>query len=92
MSKFAILRPITTLMFVLTLLFFGIEALKHLSVSLYPNVDVPVITITTIYPGANPEVVEGKVTDKIEEAISGIESLKKITSTSADSVSLVVVE
>lgn len=92
MSKFAILRPITTLMFVLTLLFFGIEALKHLSVSLYPNVDVPVITITTIYPGANPEVVEGKVTDKIEEAISGIESLKKITSTSADSASLVVVE
>ncbi|MCM1225791.1 MAG: efflux RND transporter permease subunit, partial [Lachnospiraceae bacterium] len=92
MSKFAILRPITTLMFVLALIFFGVEAFKRLSISLYPNVDVPIITITTIYPGANPEVVEGKVTDKIEEAVSGIESLKKITSTSADSVSVVVVE
>lgn len=53
---------------------------------------MPVITITTVYPGANPEIVEGKVTDRIEEAVSGIESLKKITSTSADSVSIVVVE
>ena len=92
MSKCAIAHPISALMFVLALVFFGVSALKNLSVSLYPNVDVPVITITTIYPGANPEVIEGKVTDKIEEAISGVESLKKITSTSADSVSIVVVE
>lgn len=92
MSKFAITHPISALMFILALVFFGSDALKRLSVSLYPNVDVPVITITTIYPGANPEIVEGKVTDRIEEAVSGIESLKKITSTSADSVSLVVVE
>ncbi|MBX7490413.1 efflux RND transporter permease subunit [Helicobacter turcicus] len=92
MSKFAITHPISALMFVLALVFFGSDALRRLSVSLYPNVDVPVITITTIYPGANPEIVEGKVTDRIEEAVSGIESLKKITSTSADSVSIVVVE
>lgn len=92
MSKFAITHPISALMFVLALVFFGSDALKRLSVSLYPNVDVPVITITTVYPGANPEIVEGKVTDRIEEAVSGIESLKKITSTSADSVSIVVVE
>ena len=92
MSKFAITHPISALMFVLALVFFGSDALRRLSVSLYPNVDVPVITITTVYPGANPEIVEGKVTDRIEEAVSGIESLKKITSTSADSVSIVVVE
>lgn len=92
MSKIAIERPIATLMFVLALIFFGIDALKRLSVSLYPNVDIPVITITTLYPGANPEIVESKVTEKIEEAISGIESLKKITSNSSDSVSVVVAE
>lgn len=92
MSKFAITHPISALMFVLALVFFGSDALRRLSVSLYPNVDVPVITITTVYPGANSEIVEGKVTDRIEEAVSGIESLKKITSTSADSVSIVVVE
>ena len=68
MSKIAISRPIATLMFVLALVFFGIDALKRLSVSLYPNVDIPIITITTFYPGANPEIVESKVTEKIEEA------------------------
>ena len=47
MSKIAISRPIATLMFVLALVFFGIDALKRLSVSLYPNVDIPIITITT---------------------------------------------
>lgn len=92
MSKIAIARPITTLMFVLALVFFGVNALRNLSISLYPNVDVPIITITTFYPGANPEIIEGKITDKIEEAISGIESLKKITSLSADSVSVVAAE
>ncbi len=86
MSTIAIARPITTLMF------FGVNALRNLSISLYPNVDVPIITITTFYPGANPEIIEGKITDKIEEAISGIESLKKITSLSADSVSVVAAE
>ncbi len=92
MSEIAIKRPIATLMFVLALVFFGIDGLKRLSVSLYPNVDVPVITITTFYPGANPEIVESKVTEKIEESLSGIESLKKITSNSSDSVSVVVAE
>ncbi|MDE5603938.1 MAG: efflux RND transporter permease subunit, partial [Helicobacter sp.] len=92
MSKIAIARPITTLMFVLALVFFGVNALRNLSISLYPNVDVPIITVTTFYPGANPETIEGKITDKIEEAISGIESLKKITSLSADNVSIVVAE
>ena len=92
MSKIAISRPIATLMFVLALAFFGIDALKRLSVSLYPNVDIPIITITTFYPGANPEIVESKVTEKIEEAISGIDALKKITSTSSQNVSVVVAE
>ena len=92
MSKIAISRPIATLMFVLALVFFGIDALKRLSVSLYPNVDIPIITITTFYPGANPEIVESKVTEKIEEAISGIDALKKITSTSSQNVSVVVAE
>lgn len=90
--KLAISRPILVLSFALMLVFFGVNALKNLSVSLYPNVDVPIITITTIYKGANAEIVESKVTEKIEEAISGIDELKKITSTSSDNVSIVVAE
>ncbi|MDE6978141.1 MAG: efflux RND transporter permease subunit, partial [Helicobacter sp.] len=92
MSRFALNYPIATFMAMCAIMFFGIRALASLSVSLYPNVDIPVVTITTIYPGANAQSVEGKVTDKIEEAVSGISNLKKITSTSANSVSVVIVE
>lgn len=92
MSRFALNYPIATFMAMCAIMFFGIRALASLSVSLYPNVDIPVVTITTIYPGANAQSVESKVTDKIEEAVSGISNLKKITSTSANSVSVVIVE
>ncbi|MDE5817324.1 MAG: efflux RND transporter permease subunit, partial [Helicobacter sp.] len=92
MSRFALSYPIATFMAMCAIMFFGIRAVASLSVSLYPNVDIPVVTITTIYPGANAQSVESKVTDKIEEAVSGISNLKKITSTSANSVSVVVVE
>ncbi|MDE7173606.1 MAG: efflux RND transporter permease subunit, partial [Helicobacter sp.] len=92
MSRFALNYPIATFMAMCAIMFFGIRAVASLSVSLYPNVDIPVVTITTIYPGANAQSVESKVTDKIEEAVSGISNLKKITSTSANSVSVVVVE
>lgn len=92
MSRFAIHHPIACLMFVAAIMFFGIRALASISVSLYPNVDMPVVTITTIYPGANAQSVESKVTDKIEEAISGISALHKITSTSSHSVSVIVAE
>ncbi|CAM2811856.1 efflux RND transporter permease subunit [Helicobacter burdigaliensis] len=92
MFKLILERPIGVLMFVLALCFFGVGALNRLSVELYPNIDVPMVTITTAYPGANAQIVEGKVTDKIEEAVSGIDALKKITSISADNVSVVVAE
>ncbi|PZT47532.1 acriflavin resistance protein [Helicobacter valdiviensis] len=92
MFKLILARPIGVLMFILALAFFGMGALNRLSVELYPNIDVPMVTITTAYPGANAQIVESKVTDKIEEAVSGIDALKKITSISADNVSVVVAE
>lgn len=92
MYKFAISRPITTLMFALALVFFGILGFKRLSVSLYPNVDFPTIVIATSYPGASPEIIESKVTDKIEEAVMGIDGVKTVTSNSSRNISLVIVQ
>ncbi|STP12309.1 integral membrane component of efflux system [Helicobacter mustelae] len=92
MYKFAIQRPITTLMFAIAVMFFGILGIKKIPVALFPNIDFPIIVISTTYPGGSPEIIESKVTDKVEEAVMGIDGVKKITSNSARNVSIVVVE
>ncbi|ANV98643.1 acriflavin resistance protein [Helicobacter enhydrae] len=92
MYKFAISRPITTLMFALGVIFFGVLALKKMPVALYPDIDFPIVRIMTTYVGAGPETIETKVTDKIEEAVMGIDGVDKVTSTSTRNVSVVVVK
>lgn len=92
MYKFAINRPITTLMFALTLVIFGVFALNKMAVALWPNIDFPIVKITTKYIGAGPEAIETKVTDKIEEAVMSIDGIDQVTSTSVRNVSVVVVK
>lgn len=92
MYKFAITRPITTLMFALAILFFGFLGVKKMPSALFPDIDFPVVVVITSYPGASAEIVETKVTDKIEEAVMGIDGIKKVTSSSARSASIVVVQ
>lgn len=92
MYKFAITRPIATLMFALAILFFGFLGVKKMPVALFPDIDFPIVAVITSYPGASAEIVETKLTDKIEEAIMGIDGLKKITSSSARNSSVVIVQ
>jgi len=92
MYKFAINRPITTLMLVMSLIVFGIMSFRSMPVALFPNIDFPIVTIQTAYPGADPESVESKVTDKIEEVVSGIDGIDKLISTSYDGLSVVTVQ
>ena len=61
-------------------------------VNLFPNVDFPLVTIQTAYDGANAASVESKVTDKIEEAVSGIDGIDKITSSSYEGLSIVLIQ
>ena len=92
MYKFAINRPIATLMYVLTLFIFGYMSFKAMPAALFPNVDFPIVTVKTAYPGAESSTVESQVTDKIEEAVSGIDGVDEIISTSSDGVSVVTVK
>ncbi len=92
MYRFAINRPITTLMGVMSFIVFGLISFKTMPVDLYPNIDFPVVTVQTSFYGADPESVESKVTDKIEEALSGIDGIDKLTSTSYAGLSSVVVQ
>ena len=92
MYKFAINRPITTLMGVLVFVIFGLIAYKSMPINLFPKVDFPVVSVQTAYYGADSATVETKVTDKLEEAISGIDGIKKLKSTSYDNFSLIIVQ
>ncbi|MDX1809520.1 MAG: efflux RND transporter permease subunit [Sulfurospirillaceae bacterium] len=92
MYKLAINRPITTLMGVLTFIVFGLIAYNTMPVNLFPNVDFPIVTVQTTYNGADASTVESKVTDKIEEAVSGVDGIDKLMSTSYEGLSVVTIQ
>jgi len=89
MYKFAIERPITTLMLFLSLIFFGLMSFNKMNTVLFPKVDFPIVTVQTNYFGADPATIESKVTDKIEEAVSSVSGLDKLSSISSENVSVV---
>ncbi|NKQ40431.1 MAG: efflux RND transporter permease subunit [Sulfurovum sp.] len=92
MYRFAINRPITTLMGFMAFIVFGLMSYKSMPISLFPNIDFPVVSIQTAYYGADAATVETKVSEKIEEVVSGIDGIKKLTSTSYDNFSSVVIQ
>lgn len=92
MYKLAINRPITTLMGVLTFIVFGLMSYNTMPINLFPQVDFPIVTIQTTYNGADASTVETKVTDKIEEAVSGVDGIDKLMSTSYEGFSAVTIQ
>jgi len=92
MYKLAINRPITTLMYIVTLVIFGLMSFKSMPSALFPNIDFPMVTVKTVYPGAESSTIESQVTDKIEEAISRIGGIDSVTSSSSEGVSVVMIK
>ena len=82
LSFTSIRRPVLTAMMSLALILFGLIALHRLPVRELPNIDPPIISVTTVYPGANAQVVETEVTERLEEQINSIEGIKTLTSSS----------
>lgn len=85
-------RPVGTTMLNVSLLVFGILGLMSLPVRELPDIDPPVVNVLTVYPGASAEVVESEVTERLEEAISSVESIKLLTSESREQVSSITIE
>jgi HAE1 family hydrophobic/amphiphilic exporter-1 len=92
LSDVAIKRPVFTTMLSLGIVVLGLMGLSRLGVNLFPDVQFPVVTVTTIYPGASPSEVETQVTEKLEDAIVSLPGVKAIQSFSRDSVSILVIE
>ena len=70
-SEFCIRRPVFATMLISALVVFGLTSYRLIGVSLFPDVDFPIVTVTVMYEGADPETVETEVTDVIEEAVLG---------------------
>lgn len=70
----------------------GIYSYTRLNVELTPNIEIPMNMVTTVYPGASPSEIESSVTKPIEDAVSGMEGIKKIVSFSYENVSLIQIE
>ena len=85
-------RPVATIMLNVALLVFGLLGLQRLPVRELPDIDPPVVTVLTVYPGASAEVVETEVTERLEEAISSADGIRLLTSQSREQTSSITVE
>ena len=92
LSNVSIKRPIFAAVMMLALVTLGIFSYRRLAIDMFPDVEIPVVSIVTKYPGASPETVEREVSKRIEEAVNPISGVKHVTSTSRESVSTVIIE
>ncbi len=92
LSKMAVTRPVLTSVLVIAALVLGLFAFTRLVVDLFPEVDFPFVSVTTIYPGAGPEEVESQISKRLEDAVSTIAGIKRMDSINRESVSMVLIE
>ncbi|MBA2492208.1 MAG: efflux RND transporter permease subunit [Gammaproteobacteria bacterium] len=92
LSDVSVKRPVFAIVINLLLVAFGLFFLSKLTVREYPNIDPPIVSVETTYPGASASVVETRITQVIESQISGIEGIRAIESASVDGVSDITIE
>jgi len=92
LTKFAVRRPVTIVLCLITIAYFGIQSLLGTKVELTPEMDLPMLVIGTVYAGASPEDINDLITTKQEDAISSLDSVDTINSYSKDNVSIVLVQ
>ncbi|MGQ9615565.1 MAG: efflux RND transporter permease subunit [Spirochaetota bacterium] len=92
LSELSVKRPITTLVVYLAIIVLGVYSLGKLAIDLIPDISFPIIFISSNYPGVSPEEVEENLTKIIEAAAASATNVKKVTSTSREGNSAVIVE
>lgn len=91
-TKVSLNNPVFASMLMLTFVVLGLFSLQRLQVDQFPNVDFPVVVVTTDYPGAAPAIVESEVSKKIEEAVNSIAGINALYSRSYEGFSVVIIE
>jgi hydrophobic/amphiphilic exporter-1 (mainly G- bacteria), HAE1 family len=91
LPSLAVRRPVFTTMMVALCVVMGLFSFFRLQTDLFPDVEFPVVSVTTVYPGAGPEEIETQVTDRIEEAVSTLAGIEELRSFSQQNVSILIV-
>ena len=89
---FSVKKPLTVYVVALAILVLGVVAYLKMTPDLMPNMDYPYVIVVTSDPGASPESIEEEITKPLEKSLATLDQLKNITSTSQNSVSMVVLE
>lgn len=92
LASLSIKRPVFITCLVTIILIVGYLSLRKLPVDLFPNVTFPIVTVTTVYPGAGPEEVETLISKVYEEELSNVPGLKKLSSRNLENVSVIIAE
>jgi hydrophobic/amphiphilic exporter-1 (mainly G- bacteria), HAE1 family len=92
LPRLAVQRPVLATMIIVVFVVLGAFSFFQLRTDLYPDVEFPVVTVTTVYPGAGPDEVATQLTEPIEDAVSNIPNLNSLTSFSRDNLSIVILE
>ncbi len=88
----AVRKPVSTIMIFVAVLVMGVFSLRNLAIDMYPEMDMPMLMVMTSYPGANATDIETNITRVMEDQLNTVNNLKKLTSTSADNYSLIMLE
>ncbi len=91
-TELSVKRPVTGVMIFLSLTLAGVYSFARLKLDMLPNIEFPIVAVITLYPGAGPEAIEELVTRPVEAAMSSVENVEEINSTSSQGNSLVMVK
>lgn len=92
LSDLSIKRPVLATVMMLALVTLGVFSYRRLAVDMFPDVEIPILSVITVFPGAAPESVEREVSKPIEEAVNPIAGVKTVGSYSREGLSQVWVE
>ena len=92
LSDVSVKKPVLATMVILVFVVLGFFSFQRLSIDLMPEIDLPFVTITIIYPGAGPKEVESQITELIEEEAISVSNVKRVESYSQENVSIVMIE
>lgn len=90
LTKLSLKRPVSIAMIILALVVFGVSSIPGFQLELTPDIELPMLLVYTVYPGADPESVEELVTKKVEAAGSEQNGVSTYTSQSAENMSMVM--
>lgn len=91
LAALCVRRPVFATMLIMALIVLGVASFRELGVDLFPKVDIPVVTVTTVLPGASAEEMETEVTKPIEEAVNTIQGIDELRATTVEGVSRVII-